>query len=244
MLGAQQSGGPPPAPSRIGVALAAPWVDRRGGPIGSGHILAGDAVAGTAPPHERTLFQLFDRVLIAPPVGAVAPERQLYLSYILGPLLEKSGRVVIPTGVLEVVRAPRKGAGAVARIVQMFAEVEQDQAIMALDTAALRIFGQAMPFSGGAVGQVVWINGQVLPTIGQYVVVSLSAKNGVAAGDQVELYRPPEQLRPGSPATSEVSIGAGQVVRVTPFAATIVVTSLEQPKIDIGTAVRISAKMP
>jgi hypothetical protein len=41
-----------------------------------------------------------------------------------------------------------------------------------------------------------------------------------------------------------VSIGRAQVVRVTPYAATAMITSLEQPKMETGTAARIAAKMP
>ena len=207
-------------------------------------MLASEEVAGTARSHEPTQFQLFDRVVIAPPVGAVAPEHALYLSYVLGPVIDGVGRVVIPTGVLEVVQTPRDGVGAVARVIEMFGEVNQDQPILALDTAALKIAGQPIPVSQGAVGQVLWIGQAVLPNIGEYVVVSLSAKNGVTAGDRIQLYRPSEPMGAGSPGASEVPVGTGQVVRVTPYAATIAITSLEQPTFEVGTAVRISAKMP
>ena len=46
------------------------------------------------PARQRSQFQLNDRVLIAPPTGSVAPERELYLAYHNGPLIEEIGQVI------------------------------------------------------------------------------------------------------------------------------------------------------
>jgi hypothetical protein len=41
-----------------------------------------------------------------------------------------------------------------------------------------------------------------------------------------------------------VSIGHAQVLRVTPYGATAIITALEQPRVVEGTAARVAAKMP
>jgi hypothetical protein len=64
-------------------------------------------------------------------------------------------------------------------------------------------------------------------------------------GDELELYIPRERkLEPGLLARPEIAVGRAQVIRVTPFGATAVITHEEHPKIEEGTAVRVVAKMP
>ena len=41
-----------------------------------------------------------------------------------------------------------------------------------------------------------------------------------------------------------IPIGRAQVLRVTPFGATVMITGQEQPKVEEGTSARIAAKMP
>src|SRR4051812_24064083 len=63
-----------PAPAvRMGEFVAAPWVDARGGPRGSGFVMGTRDLPGIASA-DRSRLTLFDHVLVSPPVGAVAPE--------------------------------------------------------------------------------------------------------------------------------------------------------------------------
>ena len=85
----------------------------------------------------------------------------------------------------------------------------------------------------------------MLPSLQNYVVLDISQRDGVNTGDQIELYQPRQTPTRGRElALPEVSIARAQVLRVTPFGATAIITEQEQPKIQEGTAARIAAKMP
>ena len=120
---------------RVGEYAASPWVDQNGGPRGSGYIMEARDLPGIRS-KDQSRMNLYDRVVLAPPVGAVAPEHELYLSYRLGPVIEGFGQIVIPTGVIEIVRSPRNGEAAIGRVVKMFGEVLQNQRLIAYDSSA------------------------------------------------------------------------------------------------------------
>jgi hypothetical protein len=78
-----------------------------------------------------------------------------------------------------------------------------------------------------------------------YIVLDMSRKDGVSTGDQIELYEPRHGPVEGRAlAIPEICNAHAQVLRVTPFGATAIITSQEQPKIQEGTAARVAAKMP
>ena len=191
-------------------------------------------------------MNLYDRVVLAPPVGAVAPEHELYLSYRLGPDIEGFGQIVIPTGVIEIVRSPRNGEAAIGRVVKMFGEVLQNQRLIAYDSSAAMVRGGPLPVTNGVAGSIRWIKEEpVLPSLQNYVVIDISRREGIATGDQIELYKPRQRpVDQDDLAIPELYIGRAQVLRVTPYGATAIITAHEQPRIEDGTAVRIAAKMP
>ena len=117
----------------MGEYLASPWVDRQGGPSGSGFIIQALDLPGIASA-DHSRMHLFGRMALAPPAGSPAAERQLYLSYRLGPSIEGFGQIVIPTGIIEIMRSPQNGDAAIGRVVRMFGEVLQDQGIVPLDS--------------------------------------------------------------------------------------------------------------
>jgi len=230
---------------RPGEYAASPWVDQRGGPSGSGYIMQAVDLPGVASA-DKSRMSLFDRVLIAPPTGAAAPEKELYLVYKLGPLIEDFGQIVIPTGIVEITRAPRNGEAATARVVKMFTEMLQGQRVMPFDSSASLVMGSPSPITNGHAGTVRWVYTEpVLPSFGSYVVVDISNRDGVTTGDQIELYQPRQAAVEGAAyAIPEVSIAHGQVMRVTPYGASAIIITHEQPKIGKGTAARVAAKMP
>jgi LysM repeat protein len=243
--------GPSPSQSiapigvRVGEYAAAPWVDEHGGPRGAGYILEGRDLPGIAT-HDRSRLNLYDAVLIAPPVGAVAPEHELYLTYVLGPNIEDFGQIVIPTGVIEITRAPRNGEAAIGRVVKMFSTVQGNQYLIAYDSTPGMVSAHPSPIKNGHAGHVRWISSMpVLPRIQNYVVVDIARRDSIAIGDHIELYEPRHPPREGTNlAIPEVWIANAQVLRVTPYGATAIITSMEQPKIEEGTAARVSAKIP
>ena len=230
---------------RQGDYLRAPWIDRLKGPPVWGRILGGADLPGIEPARQRGRFQLNDRILIAPPTGTVAPERELYLAYHNGPMIEEVGQVIIPTGVIEVVRPPINGDAAIARVVRMFGEVNERDRLMPYDSASVLITGMPTPVKNGAEGEIRWIADEpVLPSPTYYIVLSLTDAD-VKPGDEIELFHPRQKSREeGGFNIPEISVGRAQVLRATRYGATAMITRLDQPKVEAKrTKVRVVAKM-
>ena len=230
---------------RMGEYLSAPWVDIPGGPKGSGRLMAGRDLPGIASA-DRSRMQLYDHVLLAPPVGSVAAEHELYLTYKLGPDIEEFGQVVIPTGIVEVTRSARNGEAATARVVKLYGEMLQGQRIIPVDTAGVyALVARPAPIVNGKTGHVRWINSDpVVPTIQNFLILDISRRD-LAPGDQVDLFYPRQKANEDRDlAIPEVWIGRAQILRVTAQGASAVVLTQEQPSIKEGTSVRIAAKMP
>lgn len=242
-------GGPlsmaPPPTVRAGEVLAAPYVDREGGPRGFGRILKTGDIPGVAEATDRVLFQAYDRVFILPPVGYVAPEGERYVAYRLGPLLEDLGQIVIPTGVVEVTKAARSGVAAVAKVVKSFTEVSVTDRLIPLDTAGIGTTVRPLRVTGGASTTIKWIYGEpVLPSVQNFAVLAVSARQGIRMGDEFLIYEPSARPDPGQPAYPEIPISKAQVVRATNFGVTVVIVGQEQPAIKEGMPARVTARMP
>ena len=230
---------------RAGEVIAAPYVDREGGPRGFGRILKSGDIPGIAEASNRSLFQAYDRLLITPPVGEVAPEGQRYLSYRLGPVLEDQGQVVIPTGIIEITQAARSDVAAKARVVRAFNEVSVTDRLIPLDTAGIGTTVRPVGVEGGPATTIKWIYGEpVLPSVQSFVVLGMSAREGVRMGDEFLIYQPQAHRDDDAPADPEIAISRVQVVRSTPYGVTAVVLGQEQPAIKEGMSARVIAKMP
>src|SRR4051812_42913031 len=70
---------------RFGEHIAAPWVDRKGGPRDWGRLLESADLSAHAAFGDRTNFDAYDKVLFSPPAGASTAPRTRYLSFVLGP---------------------------------------------------------------------------------------------------------------------------------------------------------------
>jgi LysM repeat protein len=237
---------PPVSTVRIGEFLAAPFVDQKGGPRGPGRVIERADLTGIPELSEQDVFQLYDRLLVSPPVGSVAAEGERFISYTFGPYIQDVGQVIIPTGVVEISRAPRRGEAAIAKVVGLYADMRVNQKLMPYDSSALATRGRPMNVRDGRWASVQWVQGEpVLPSVQTYLVLNISSRDGVQLGDEFELFR--QRIRPqdgGELTKPEISIARAQVVRVTPFGTTVVIKSQDQPKIEKGTMARMSAKMP
>lgn len=235
-----------PAPTvRYGDLIRAPWVDRLKGPPVWGRILGSAELPGIEPARQRGRYQINDQVLIAPPTGSVAPERELYLSYTNGPLIEEVGQVIIPTGVIEVIRPPVNGEAAIAKVVRMFGVVSERDRLMPYDSSGLGLTGMPSPIKNGAEGSIRWIADEpVLPSPTYFIVLSLTSGD-VKAGDEIELFQARKKAQEeGAYATPEIKVGRAQIVKVTPYGSTALITRLDQPKVEAQkTKVRVVAKM-
>jgi LysM repeat protein len=230
---------------RYGDLIRAPWVDRLKGPPVWGRIIGSAELPGIEPARQRGRFQISDQILIAPPTGSVAPEKELYLAYTNGPLLEEVGQVIIPTGVVEVTRPPVNGEAAIAKVVRMFGVVSERDRLMPYDSSGLGLTGMPSPVKNGAEGMIRWIaNEPVLPSPTYFIVLSLTSGD-VKAGDEVELFQARKKAQDeGEYATPEIKVGRAQVIKVTPYGSTALITRLDQPKVEAEkTKVRVVAKM-
>ncbi|HKO16531.1 MAG TPA: LysM peptidoglycan-binding domain-containing protein [Gemmatimonadaceae bacterium] len=238
---------PPQSTVRFGEYLAAPFVDRRSGPRGSGRILklvSPSVAASTRDMHGR--MQLHDEILISPPVGSAAPEGERYVAYTVGPYLEDVGQVIIPTGVVAVTRAPRSGEAAIGQVVQMFREMEADQLLMPYDSSVVEITARPQPIGGAGWSSVqLVLNDALLPSIQNYLVLNVSSRDGVKLGDEFQLFQPRHTARDEDGlAEPDIPLARAQAVRVTPYGTTLLLTGLDYPKIEVGTVARVVARMP
>lgn len=236
----------PPPVVRLGEFLAAPYVERSGRHRGVGRIIGSAEIEGIASAAEPSRYPPYAKIFITPPAGAPVAVGDRYVAIATGPKLEGLGQVIIPAGIVRVTQAPRPGQAAVAEVERLFNEVQPGQQLVPYDSSVTELTGTPSPVTNGRTAKVQWIYNQpVLPSIQSYLVVNLSTRDGVKIGDRFELYRPVQKSHePGEPALPEIPIARASVVRVTPFATTVVLTGEEQPKIEPGTHVRVAAQMP
>ena len=229
-----------PSAVRRGEVEAAPYADR--GPRGAGRLVSSVDRMGIKASTEQARYQLNDELYAELPRGATARLGDRYMSYVLGPDLGGNGQVIIPTSILQIESLPA-GQRPIARIVRQFAEVKLDQRLIQAPEIVLPD-GSLSPVSGGPRGRVLYVHNEpVLPSIGHYVIISPNASNGLTVGDEVT-FIDNRTGRSNDDAAPPVVAGIGQVVRVTPFAATAIIVHQEQPTIRDGMPVRLTGKMP
>jgi hypothetical protein len=230
---------------RAGEALMAPYVDREGGPRGFGKIIKSAEVAGVAEASDRFRFQAYDKVVIAPPAGYVGPEGERYMTIRLGPVIENQGQIMIPTGIVEVIRSAGSETGAVAKVVRVFNDIAGTDRIIPIDTAGVGTTVRAVPVADGPSAKIKWIYGEpVLPSLQNFIVFDVSSRNGVRLGDEFVIYKAAPQPEEGQPRERETMVAKAQVVRSTPYGATAIIIGQEQPSIKTGMTARVVAKMP
>jgi hypothetical protein len=230
---------------RWGEAIAAPYVDREGGPRAFGRILKSADLTGVAEVTERFRFQAFDKVYLTPPVGYIAPEGERYLAVRMGPYLRDQGQIVIPTGVVEVVQAARSGTAAAGKVVRNYAGVAATDRLIPIDTAGVGSNVRPVRVDSGPTTKIAWVFGDpVLPSIGRYVILEATSRNGVRMGDEFTIYKPAARDKQNQIIDPEILIGKLQVVRSTPYGVTTVIIGQAQPSIKNDQPARLTAKMP
>jgi LysM repeat protein len=227
---------------RRGEIEAAPYAERDGGPRGSGRLVASVDRPGIKTTIIQARYQLNDDLYLELPRNQVARLGDTFMSYVLGPDLGDHGQVVIPTGILRI-ESLSSGQGAVARIIRQFGEIKLDQRVIPAPDVSVPT-GTLSQVIGGLRGRVVYVHDEpVLPSIGHYVLVSQSGKNGVRIGDEVTFIDNSTGREESDPAPPVIA-GVGQIVRVTPYAATAIIIRQQQPTIRDGMPVRLTGKMP
>lgn len=229
-----------PGALRRGEVEAAPYADRS--PRGAGRIVATVDRPGIKTGIVQSRFQLNDNLYAELPRGATPRLGDQYMSYVFGPDLGDNGQVIVPTGIVRV-EAITPGQRPVARIVRQFGEIKLDQRL--IPAPALNLpDGSLSPVVGGTRGEVLYVpDDPVLPSIGHYVIISSSSKNGLSLGDEITFIDNKTGTGDNDSAPPVVA-AVGQVVRVTPYSATVIILRQEQPTIRDGMPVRVTGKMP
>ncbi|MEO7457346.1 MAG: LysM peptidoglycan-binding domain-containing protein [Gemmatimonadaceae bacterium] len=236
----------PKAHVAIGDVIRAAYVGPDKGPAGPGRILFGADIPGIDMKRTTTNFQMYDKLLMEPPVGSVAAERERFIAYTLGESIEDFGQVVIPTALLQVTRAPRNGEAAIVEVLELYGQLNAETPVTVLDTLGAGAIGRPMAYRDSRTTKVRAIHrNAVLPSLNYEVLFDLAAKDGMKVGDEVQVYRPREDaIQDERLALPEVPIATGQVIRVTRWGSTARITSQAQPAIRVGESVRLIGRMP
>lgn len=230
----------------IGDVIRASYVTAMNGPRGAGKILFGADIPGIDKARLTGTYQPYDKLAMVPPVGSVAAEHEKFLTYDLGESIEDFGTIVIPTSLLQVVRAPRNGEAAIVEVLEVYGPVNANAPVIALDTAGAGVTTRPSPYTDARVTKIraIW-RPAVLPSLNYDVLFDLTARHGMKIGDEILIYRAREPaVQDERPAIPEVAIATAQVVRVTQYGSTARITSQQQLAIRVGESVRLTARMP
>ena len=226
---------------RPGEFYAAPYVERAGGPPNAGRIVGTGDVPGIPLTESERPLQSYERVFVTLPPGMSNAVGTRYVSVRPGPMIEGVGQVMLPTGILTVLRA-QSGQAVEARIVARYAPVEIGDQLVTMDAVPSNLAKPA-PASGARTA-ALWIQGEpVLPSLQSYVVVQGNAASGMRVGDQITFYRERRMAADGT-VLPESEIAIAQIVRVTAQASTAIVIDQTYGAISEGSVARVSAKMP
>jgi hypothetical protein len=225
-----------------GLHYAAPYIERNGGPPRAGTVLGTSSLSNVVDQSGRTPYTLLEEIYVKMPEGVVPTAGQRLYTYSLGESFGERGQVVRPTGIL-VVRTPGSAKVAtLARIVQLFGNIDLGQGVLPVEQITVPTAG-AQPVEGGLQTHVLYVE-NVLPTIMYYVVLDASAKQGIHLGDQVTLYRPPVYEAEHAISLPSSDIAVAQIVSVNQYGSTGVVIRQMEPDITSGASVRLSAREP
>ncbi|MGZ3464361.1 MAG: LysM peptidoglycan-binding domain-containing protein [Gemmatimonadaceae bacterium] len=231
-----------PGGVRPGEIEAAPYSDRSGGPRSPGRIVSSVDRPGIQTSIVQIRYQINDDLYLDLPRGSIPRLGDSYMSYVLGPDLGDFGQVVIPTGILRIESLP-PGQRPVARVMKQFGEIKLQQELVPAPELLVPS-GTLSPLGGGPGGNIVYVHEDpVLPSIGHYVMVSPASKSGVHVGDEVTFFDNTAGRADKTKAPLVVA-GVGQVVRVTPYASTVIIVRQTQPTIREGMPVQVTGKMP
>jgi hypothetical protein len=231
-----------PGGVRLGEIESAPYSERSGGPRSPGKIVSSVDRPGIQTSIVQIRYQINDDLFLDLPRGSIPRLGDSYMSYVLGPDLGEFGQVVIPTGILRIESLPQ-GQRPIARVMKQFGEIKLEQELVPAPEVPFPS-GALSPLGGGPGGKIVYVHEDpVLPSIGHYVMISPASKSGVHVGDEVTFFDNTVGRADKTRAPAVVA-GVGQVVRVTPYASTVIIVRQIQPTIRDGMPVQLTGKMP
>lgn len=152
--------------------------------------------------------------------------------------VDKAQLLVIPTGILEVVKA-EAGKPALALVRRQAGRIEAGQQVLpAADISAPWIKTVRLD-APDIVTTVKWLDpNETQPTLQSFVVLGAGSAKGLAAGDELAIYR---RIAKG---TTETVAALVRVVRVERDYATTIITKQYQTDISLGMTAKRYAKAP
>lgn len=226
---------------RRGEYEAAPYIASPAGPSGAGRIVGAYDRPGVPIPNVNR-FQLNDRMYVTAPAGVLLAAGTKLGTFALGDEIGGVGRVVVPTGVIEI-EAVAPGMPARARLSRQFAEVRVEQLVLPLDSGFRPTTARAVEGAYPLTSRVVWLQRQpVLPSLQYFLALDANNSAGIRTGDQFTLYDQPISDR--GFAEPPVPTAVAQAIRVTEFGTTAMIVRQLQPRISAGMPARLSARMP
>jgi len=209
---------------------------------GAGRCLSIDGATQGPVRGASSAVRLSDRIAIRPPVGVAAEVDVRLLIARPGPALADLGRLVTPTGIARVARAAETNAAPIADIVAQFDTLSCGDLLLPLEMPASPSGARVVPVANGPVGSVAWVaSTALLPSLQHRVVINLGVAAGLQPGDQVTLFAP---ARGDSSGLGARPIAVATVLRVGARASTAVIIQQTRASIDVGTRVRVTAKLP
>ncbi|MFN0100132.1 MAG: LysM peptidoglycan-binding domain-containing protein [Gemmatimonadaceae bacterium] len=228
---------------RPGDFTRAPFLWEANGVAGTGKV--GKAVGddGVAPTQYERPVQLYERVHVELPKGATGAKNEQFLVVRYGPVLSGAGQVVIPTGIIKLF-TDAAGGRAEAGVVTKYEDVFAGQMIIPLETSTLAAGVYPTRVEFGAKTTLLWMqDNPIMPSLGQYVMLSGGASSGIVPGDQVTIQRDMGIDDKGVPIPPE-EVAVLQIVRVTTWGASAILISQTDGVVNTGMTGRITAKMP
>ena len=244
LLGAYAYRGPAVRPGEF---LAAPFVDRIGGPSEVGRISYVGDVARVARERtaEYTPILLGDVVTLEMKSPTTVGAK--FMAFSLGEIIRDAklndiGQMVRPVGMVRVDRAT-PGQPAIAMVTHQFHRMLLDQGLLLVPQPPADSAKPASVAGGQTFRALYVVSEPALTTVSNYIVIDATSKDRLRPGDRVAFYRAPRTTESGQD-IAESEIARGQVIRVTAYATTVMVIGQQYTDLGVGTLTRLVAKMP
>jgi hypothetical protein len=192
--------------------------------------------------HSRANALPYSTIAIEAPGGATYEIGDSLLLLQLGREIDPHGKVVIPTGMAQIIETV--DGRYLANIVATYGPIRNGQRVLPIESFSPGSGTRAVPVSDGVRGSLIGgLGRQDLKEPQMVVFINKGRGDGVAPGDLFEVRRRPERLSDGMLRVNEL-MATLQIVHVRDRTATGLVLNVISPDIPPGTDVMQVAKLP
>jgi hypothetical protein len=200
------------------------------------------ALPGNVPVKVPDTPPRYGKIYVSHPDGQAPEPGDRVLLWRIERRVKPYGYVVRPTGVATIAAVHEDVSTAV--VIALFDRVKVGDQATLLQKFEMERGVFAEPVAAGPSGRIVaFLDDQWVPSVGDIAFVDVGKNQGVAVGDEFEIYVASRQSREGLRLPEE-HVATGRVVRVTEETATIRLIEQRHPAIAVGLPVRLVAKMP